>query len=103
MTGAAETGHKWMRPAKMSSSFAVEQRLSGLVVYAVMALPRNTQSKTVVKMKSGKSAFAGERSSQRNCLSNSSLSRRVIAGSPLIEVAARIVLGHIFNNRSANL
>ena len=40
--------------------------------YAVMALPRNTQSKTVVIMESGKSAFAGERSSQRNCLSNSS-------------------------------
>ena len=40
--------------------------------YAVMALARNTQSKTVVKMDSGKSAFAGERSSQRNCLSNSS-------------------------------
>ena len=42
------------------------------VAYAVMALARNTQSKTVMKMESGKSAFAGERSSQRNCLSNSS-------------------------------
>jgi hypothetical protein len=59
-------------PSKNVELFAVVQRLGGLVVYAVMALARNTQSKTVVKMERGKSAFAGERSSQRNCLSNSS-------------------------------
>jgi hypothetical protein len=69
MTGVAGTEQA---DAPSKNVEAVEQRLSGLVVYAVMALPRNTQSKMVVKMESGKSALAGERSSQRNCLSNSS-------------------------------
>jgi hypothetical protein len=74
-----EKGHRggWIEPQVDASSknvalFAVVQCLGGFVVYAVMALARNMQSKTAVKMESGKSTFAGERSSQRNCLSNSS-------------------------------
>ena len=67
-----------------------------------MALPRITQSKTVMKIESGKSVFAGERSSQRNCLPTVPDRAKFIAGSPLIEVAARIMLGHIIQDLVSN-
>jgi hypothetical protein len=52
LTGASAEDHELDASNKMSSFFAVEQRLSGLIFYTVMALPRNTQSKTMMKMES---------------------------------------------------
>jgi len=49
---------------------------------------RNTQSKMEAKAESAKGPSAVERAARPNCLFNSSLSRRVIEGSPLIEVCS---------------
>jgi hypothetical protein len=54
----------------IDSGQAVEAARIG--AYAMMALPRNTQSKMALKTESAKSPPPGEPSSRRNCLSNNS-------------------------------
>jgi len=62
-----------------------------------------TTSKMLTTAENAKGLSAGERSTQLNCLSNSFLSRRVIEGSPLIEVSSPHFAVNLFKNWSAIL